>query len=194
MNFVISKTWDGEAVDHDPVRIELQPDSDSGCCLHVVAPFFSDPPSPAGSPGQPFPCLWDYEVVEAFFLNDKEEYLEVELCPHGQHLVLLLKGRENIVQEQLPLEFSVRIENNIWHGETTLPLSYFPPCVSKFNAFAIHGSKEKRVYEALYPVKQGKFTEPNFHRLEYFQHFDMKSLITSNWTDYNSSVWSEHIS
>ena len=64
-------------------------------------------------------------------------------------------------QEQLPLEFSVKIETNVWQGEATLPHTYFPPCVSKFNAYAIHGSKEKRMYEALYPVKQGDFSAPN---------------------------------
>ncbi|CAH2300949.1 Hypothetical predicted protein, partial [Pelobates cultripes] len=51
---------------------------------------------PPGEPGQPFDGLWDYEVVESFFLNSKTtQYLEVELCPHGQHLVLLLCGVGN---------------------------------------------------------------------------------------------------
>ena len=56
--------------------------------------------------------LWDYEVVEAFFLCSKNNhYLEVEVGPHGQHLALLLNGRKNIVKECLPLKWDVTIGN-----------------------------------------------------------------------------------
>ena len=37
-------------------------------------------------------------MVEAFFLNHKDQYLEVEFGPHGQHIVLLLDGRRNAVK------------------------------------------------------------------------------------------------
>ena len=39
-----------------------------------------------------------YEVVEAFFLNSEDRYLEVEFGPHGQHIALLLDGRRNAVK------------------------------------------------------------------------------------------------
>ena len=41
-----------------------------------------------------------------------------------------------------------------WEGSAFIPWSYFPPNVTKFNLFAIHGSKDERSYEALYPVPQ----------------------------------------
>ena len=39
-----------------------------------------------------------YKVVEAFFLNSEDRYLEVEFGPHGQHIALLLDGRRNAVK------------------------------------------------------------------------------------------------
>uniref|UniRef100_A0A8C0XG34 Uncharacterized protein n=1 Tax=Castor canadensis TaxID=51338 RepID=A0A8C0XG34_CASCN len=96
MDFKIEHTWDGFPVGHQPVSVRLSP-GEGGVVMEVSAPFFNDPPAPLGEPGKPFNELWDYEVVEAFFLNDvAEQYLEVELCPHGQHLVLLLSGRKNV--------------------------------------------------------------------------------------------------
>uniref|UniRef100_A0A452QXY1 Chromosome 4 open reading frame 33 n=1 Tax=Ursus americanus TaxID=9643 RepID=A0A452QXY1_URSAM len=82
MDFKIEHTWDGFPVNHEPVFVRLNP-TVGGVMMKVSAPFFNDPPAPLGEPGKPFNELWDYEVVEAFFLNDiTEQYLEVELCPH----------------------------------------------------------------------------------------------------------------
>ncbi|XP_015479306.1 UPF0462 protein C4orf33 homolog isoform X1 [Parus major] len=165
MEFRIKHTWDGLPVSHEPVSIGLRPDN-AGLLMEVRAPFFNDPPAPPGEPGKPFGGLWDYEVVEAFFLNDRtEQYLEVELCPHGQYLLLLLSGRRKAWKEELPLEFEVTRMKTKWEGKALLPWSYFPPFTDKFNAFAIHGSGEERKHEALYPVpphelQQGQ--EPDF--------------------------------
>lgn len=42
-----------------------------------------------------------------FFLNGGEEYLEVELGPWDHHLLLLLKGAGNAIDDMLPLEYLV---------------------------------------------------------------------------------------
>uniref|UniRef100_A0A8C6GU73 Uncharacterized protein n=1 Tax=Mus spicilegus TaxID=10103 RepID=A0A8C6GU73_MUSSI len=82
MDFKIEYTWDGFPVRHEPVCVRLSP-CEQGVKMEVSAPLFNDPPSPLGEPGKPFSELWNYEVVEAFFLNDTtKQYLEVELCPH----------------------------------------------------------------------------------------------------------------
>uniref|UniRef100_A0ABI7XA81 CD033 protein n=1 Tax=Felis catus TaxID=9685 RepID=A0ABI7XA81_FELCA len=170
MDFKIEYTWDGFPVKHEPVFVRLNP-GDGGVVMEVSAPFFNDPPAPLGEPGKPFNELWDYEVVEAFFLNDiTEQYLEVELCPHGQHLVLLLSGRRNVWKQELALSFRVSREETKWEGKAYLPWSYFPPKVTKFNSFAIHGSKDKRNYEALYPVPQHELQQgqkPDFWTIEF---------------------------
>ncbi|XP_037352251.1 UPF0462 protein C4orf33 homolog isoform X2 [Talpa occidentalis] len=191
MDFKIEHTWDGVPVTHEPVCVRLSP-QDEGVTLEVCAPFFNDPPGPAGEPGQPFSQLWDYEVVEAFFLNERtEQYLEVELCPHGQHLVLLLSGRRQ-VWKGLALAFSAARGERRWEGRAHVPWSYFPAGVSSFNAYAIHGCGGERRYEALYPVPPPELRpgqQPDFHRLEYFQPFSFNTLLGEGWSQPGSDLW-----
>ncbi|XP_060234256.1 UPF0462 protein C4orf33 homolog isoform X1 [Meriones unguiculatus] len=192
MHFKIESTWDGFPVRHEPVCVRLSP-GDKGVKMEVSAPFFNDPPAPLGEPGKPFSELWNYEVVEAFFLNDKtEQYLEVELCPHGQHLVLLLSGRRNVWKKELALSFKVARGETNWEGTAYLPWSYFPPNVTQFNSFAIHGSNDRREYESLYPVPQHELQQgqkPDFHRLEYFKPFSFNTILGEEWKQPDSDLW-----
>ncbi|BFZ15145.1 hypothetical protein BsWGS_18185 [Bradybaena similaris] len=193
MNYAIRTTWNGDCVKHEPVKISLAPSHDGGMLIRVVSPFFNSPAKPNGPAGQPFPGLWDYEVVEAFFLNDNNQYLEVELCPHGQHLLLMLNGQRKMVKDQLPLtHFNATIDGDRWLGEAILPRSYFPPGVTRFNAYAIHGEGPNRIYESLFPATW-KLDQPDFHRLEFFQGMDM----TEMFSDYNknevSDLWRPYV-
>lgn len=58
--------------------------------------------------------------------------------------------------------YSADIEGDRWTGEAILPRGYFPPGVTKFNAYAIHGEGEDRVYESLYPATGGE-TQPDLY-------------------------------
>ncbi|XP_077333031.1 UPF0462 protein C4orf33 homolog [Lithobates pipiens] len=192
--YKISTTWDSKPVLHDPVTITFKPHPD-GLLLKVNALFFDDPLAPPGEPGKPFNGLWDYEVVESFFLNSQTtQYLEVELCPHGQHLVLLLSGIGNAFMTELPLEFSADVTSDWgkWQGTALIPWSYFPPGVDMMNSYAIHGSGIGRVYESLYPIPPEEITEgqgPNFHRLEYFKAFKLKWIMGEEWEQPSSCLW-----
>uniref|UniRef100_A0A671KD24 UPF0462 protein C4orf33 homolog n=1 Tax=Sinocyclocheilus anshuiensis TaxID=1608454 RepID=A0A671KD24_9TELE len=192
MEFHVKHTWDSLHVGHKPIKIRFSPGED-GLLMQVTAPFFNDPPAPAGKPGEPFPGLWDYEVVESFFLNSNtEQYLEVEVCPHGQHLILLLNGKHNAFMQQLPLSFKANIKNKTWKGEALLPWRYFPQGINKMNSYAIHGSGAGRTYEALYPVPREDLVEgqgPDFHRLEYFQDFTLQSIMGEDWIQPESDLW-----
>ncbi|XP_018415796.1 PREDICTED: UPF0462 protein C4orf33 homolog [Nanorana parkeri] len=192
MEFKIEHEWNSRPVSHDPVTICLKPVPE-GLQMDVTAPFFNDPAAPPGPPGKPFPGLWDYEVVEAFFLNhEKEQYLEVELCPHGHHLVLLLSQRRHIWKECLPLSFEASIKEVTWRGCALLPWEYFPSSVDRFNGFAIHGSGSQRTYESLYPVPEKEILagqQPDFHRLEYFKPFNFHMLMGEEWKESESSLW-----
>ena len=95
--FAIAGTWDGQPIDHDPVELTLESGGED-LIIRISAPFFDDPAPQGGKPGEAFFKLWDYEVVEAFFLNDKEQYLELEFGPHGQHLMLILNGNRNAIK------------------------------------------------------------------------------------------------
>ncbi|KAK3100000.1 hypothetical protein FSP39_013292 [Pinctada imbricata] len=191
-SYYITKTWDGDAITHHPIQITIGPPDHAARNLKitVTGPFFDDPPNPGGAPGQPFDGLWDYEVAEAFFLNDRDQYVEIELSPHGQHLVLLLKGRRDAFKKLLPLNYTATITGNRWKGVAYIPWEYFPPGVTKFNAYAIHGSGNNRIYESLYPVPKGKYTDPDFHKLDYFQPIDLRHILPSNSNQtYSSDVW-----
>lgn len=62
MEFNITTTWDGDAVDHAPVKINLKAsDVGNDLVIEVEAPFFNDPAKPGGEVGKPFQQLWDYE-------------------------------------------------------------------------------------------------------------------------------------
>ena len=68
-----------------------------------------------------------------------------------------------ICRHTLPLEYRASIDNNtgLWTGHARIPGDYFPPDVTLFNAYAIHGTGEDRVYEALY---ESSGPQPDFHR------------------------------
>ena len=87
----------------------------------IDAPFYNDPapsveeeqnPENQSRDNKSLMGLWDYEVVEGFFLSSKtQQYLEVEFGPHGHHLVLFLHGRKNIIKECIPIEYEAFIGN-----------------------------------------------------------------------------------
>lgn len=64
-------------------------------------------------------------------------------------------------QEQLALDFHATITKDTWTGSAEIPLDYLPPKTSLFNAYAIHVSDPNRHYEALYPVPQDKYPNPD---------------------------------
>ena len=50
-------------------------------------------------------------------------------------------------RHSLPIVYTAEIDekDKKWKGKARVPSSYFPPNVSKFNAFAIHGVEDERV-------------------------------------------------
>jgi len=82
----------------------------------------------------------------------------------GQHIVLLLNGTHNTIHHSLPLHFTILNRSaDEWLGRAIIPLRYLPPRVTKMNAYAIHGSDSRRVYEALYPSPNGLFPNPDLY-------------------------------
>ncbi|XP_072440176.1 UPF0462 protein C4orf33 homolog isoform X3 [Chiloscyllium punctatum] len=128
MKFTITKTWDSSPVSHRGISLSLKPD-DEGLLLEVEGPFFNDPSAPPGKRGKPYNQLWDFEVVEAFFLNSsKELYLEVELCPHGQHLVLLLAGKGRAWKSSLGIFQGFQLEFNYGKAVEAAPVRIVEIC------------------------------------------------------------------
>ncbi|XP_052788443.1 UPF0462 protein C4orf33 homolog [Mya arenaria] len=183
----IQTTWDGQPINHDPIKITVGPVESTGhVMLSASGPFFNDSERPPNSTvGEPYYGLWNYEAVEVFFLNDENHLLNTILSPYGVHLLLLSNEKD-----QLPMNYTATISGPMWHGVAHIPGEYFPPKVSRFNAYGTHGSDQERKYESLYPVPAGKYTDPIYNRLDYFKLIDFKDIVPDNWSqDYTSSEW-----
>ncbi len=164
MRLVIDKTWDGRAA--APTEVASLRLSDEGGLLRIEvrAPYCGDPapPGPAG----PRWGLWEHEVVELFILGDGERYTEIELGPHGHHLVLQLGPRRSVRARELPLDYRAQIRGDRWTGLALLDRDLLPGGPHRGNAYAIHGPPGERRHLAWTPVPG---PEPDFHRLEHFR-------------------------
>ena len=80
LNFTINHRWDGaKAKKSSDVNLSMEAGANETVVVKITAPFFENPRPPGGAPGLPYLNLWDYEAVELFFLNDREQYLEVQV-------------------------------------------------------------------------------------------------------------------
>ncbi|KAL3083770.1 hypothetical protein niasHT_036763 [Heterodera trifolii] len=194
----IKQTWDGKPLDgHGPIKIWMrwhfrrmfgQPHK-RVIRVEIEAPLVDDPEPPSEFAGI---CtdLYNYECVELFFANDKGFYTEVEVGPHGHWLVLLHKGYRQCFNsgDNLQLEVKNEWKGTEWHCQLEIPLAYLPGNVTKFNAYALHGSDEQRHFEALHAVTDGTLTEPDFHNLMFFGKLDTKRIIPDG---YNRTVFND---
>ena len=183
LSIKINKTWNSlEPKDKSEIEIKIQPNmlmpnqtNEKAVVVTIQAPFYDDPKLPNGTPKGSFSTLYNYEVVEVFFLGQENSYLEFELGPHGQYLVLAFKGARHLTKGPLKLNhFNAEIKDKKWTGKAYIPMEYFPNNTNKFNAYAIHGSNQNREYLSHFPTPFGKYKEPDFHRLEYFHHLNIK--------------------
>ncbi|OXA60474.1 hypothetical protein Fcan01_04893 [Folsomia candida] len=187
-NYTITKTWNNQTSPENAMislsfSLERDPEGHRSLKIHVQAPFFNDPVGPTNATDEPFYGLWDFEVVEAFFLGDNDEYLEIELAPSSHYVLLYLNGYRNDTEMYLPLRhFTAKIDNSttppIWTGEAFIPANYFPCNVTKFNAYAIHKSDPNRRYMSLFPVAE-ETPNPDFHYLPAFESAPFLSQIVN---------------
>lgn len=158
----ITSTWDGApAREGERASVTLAA-RDGGLDVGIDAPLHGDPPPP--SPPGPTWALWEHEVVELFVLGAGERYTELEVGPHGHHLLLRLEGRRSVVARCLPLDVLVEHRGDRWGARLHLAATGLPPPPWRINAYAIHGQGERR-YLAWTPVPG---PSPDFHRIERF--------------------------
>ena len=181
-HFVIDKSWNGTDLPPESQTLFiLKPyktnDTHSGLYIYFNAPFYNDPVVPEDVPVGTVDKLWNYEVFELFLLAEGGNYLEIELAPKGHYLLLVLNSNRDVLEYGLKLEnYKTLIDASEtaekagrWHAGTFIPCRYFPGKLQKFNAYSIHKSGSDRFYTALFPSPLGKYDQPDFHRIEYFQ-------------------------
>lgn len=177
---VIENTWDGRLLPRKAqVKCTLQPTPDH-LRLQIDSPYYHDP-EPEGPIGST-DGLWNYEVVEFFVLGHPREheqiqYLEVELSPHGHHLVLRFAGVRNLVGIEAVVDYQATIEEDRWQGVAHIPWDWIPQGPHRCNLYAIHGVGKRRHYLAMKSLS-GK--EPDFHRLEFFTPIVLRRPTTGD--------------
>ena len=155
--------WNGgEAAVRERANVDVRFELDR-VILDVRATHHGDPAP--GSPPGPTDKLWEHEVVELFLLGDDARYLELELGPHGHHLVLALHGPRRIERKGMELDYHVSVAGGVWKGRAIVPAQWLPPGLRRVNAYAIHGAGSHRRYLACFPVPGAA---PDFHRLGAF--------------------------
>jgi len=200
LSYNISTTWNGYQVRHVPVQVDINSTPTGDLAIAITAPFFlSLAPPPDCVAGKPYPGLWNYEVVEVFFLEpETESYVELEFSPCGAHLALLLHPERVDLVTYLPLDFTARVnsQTKIWTGQAVVPHEYLPPSVSKFNAYAIHGVmdgeedlawEDDKLYESLFPVDHAA-AAPDFHNLRAFEEINLEEIGVAVSED-PSDIW-----
>lgn len=178
MSYTINKSWNNQSIaEHDNIHLRFEyvnNNETGGRDLHIKvrAPFYDDPHINETTPKGSMDKLWEYEVVEVFLLGSDDYYLEIEFSPTGQYLLLQLHGYRNVIKTPLYIDvYSAEIQDKEWSGSYVIPAEYIPANLTKFNAYAIHGTGDARQYLSLFPTPFGKYKDPDFHRLDYFQNF-----------------------
>lgn len=169
----VAHSWDGAPADPAEIATLTLRRASDALRIEIDAPYHGDPPPP-GPPG-PTDGLWDFEVVELFVAGAADEdgrarYTEIELSPHGHHLVFELVGTRHVVRRCLPLDYRAAIAGDRWRGEAVLERHFLPPPPYRGNAYAIHGQGAERRYLAATPVPG---EEPDFHRVAFFPGLDL---------------------
>jgi hypothetical protein len=157
----ITRSWDGRPT-APAAEIRLSFES-AQLVVDVSAPWHGDPAPTC--PVGPCPRLWEHEVVELFLAEPDGCYLEVELSPHGHHLVLFLRGERRVVWGGVPLLYQAQIVGRRWTGRACVPMGWLPEGFSSLNAHAIAGTGKARRYWSFRPCPGAS---PDFHRLESF--------------------------
>ena len=166
MNFTITiaHLWNGEpAQAEEAVNLTVSTDGSGHLLVSIDAPFYNDP-EPKNDVG-PTDALWDYEVVELFLVGQNGNFLELELGPHGHHLVLYLERPRTISKSKIPIDYETKIEGSRWSGHARINRAHLPKQLVRFNAFSIHGSDSNRRFLAAHAMPGAR---PDFHQTHRF--------------------------
>ena len=67
LQYNITKQWEGDEINHRATEVTLSwNEGDDFLTAVFTGRFFHDPAPPHGTPGEPFPELWNYEGMHFF--------------------------------------------------------------------------------------------------------------------------------
>ena len=165
---IIGHNWDGVALnEQNMARVEVDWLANGDLSIGIDAPFSNDP-----KPNCPKTAcwqLWNFEVVELFLVGkgDPIPYTEIEISPWGNHLVLQLLGKRNVIAQELPLQIvSLERAKNRWTAQAVISKDLLPKGELKVNAYRVSGVNPNRHYHVMTPMVG---PVPDFHQIEQFK-------------------------
>jgi len=160
LRWAVERCWDGGAAPHPKPRafVEWAVRED---VLHVAAGMRHQSPAriPDAPPGARVDGLWEFDVVESFFVGADGRYVELELGAGGHYLALAFAARR-VASNEVPapsLEIAWRRDAEGWRSECAVPRHWLPEPIVAANAFAIGGG----AFLAHHPTGG---VQPDFHR------------------------------
>ena len=150
-NFTIAQTWEGVLVQpEDRVHVDIAIWNNDRLQIEIIAPFYKKNTFPTDEvklQGQPPTWkLWEYDVVEIFFVCSNGNYIETEFGPYGHYLILELDAPRNIVRRDIICNYKTKFFGSRWKGFAEIPLSVFPDNIEKINLFAVFGYSQQTEY------------------------------------------------
>lgn len=159
--FTIDKLWDGTPVGDTSLHAEVWiTKKASGLNVRVHAPKLENQRVPNAPKDTRVDGLWEYDVVEVFFVGDEGSYTEVEMGAGGHYLVLGFSGVRERANDWAGREFDHRNSSTTpgtWQSQMIIPWDALPKNIVKLNAFVIAGGH----HLAMNPVPG---SEPDFHQ------------------------------
>lgn len=134
--------------------------STSGIVIKAQSTYGSSPRIPDAPERTRIDGLWNYDVVEVFFVGEDGTYTEIELGAGGHWLVFGfsdVRKRSNDYTDFTPQMTYKKLENNQWESEILIPWQMLPKKITRMNAFVINGEN----FLSLTPLPG---TQPDFHQ------------------------------
>lgn len=157
----VDRLWDGSVCPDDRLwaHVGITQIRD-GIQISVEAPMIHEQRVPDAPIGSRVEGLWEYDVVEVFFVGPGHQYLEIELGAGGHFLALAFDSIRHRSHGYESFEPVVRFEKTgerLWRSQIVIPWKMIPENLRALNAFAIMTGQ----FLAHSPVPG---TEPDYHQ------------------------------
>ncbi len=163
MNLEVKRRWNGDECPDKSIRGNFQVErTDGGLLITATAPKFSVEHHPNAPSGKRFDGLWDYDVLEIFFVGEDGKYIEVELGTAGHYLVLGFDGvrrRANDFYDHVFEHTFYREKDGSTINTIFIPNDILPPLITRVNAFII--ANQEFLAHAPLPGAKADFHQPD---------------------------------
>lgn len=137
----IDRLWDGSPCTDDRLWADVFiAHTKEGLLIRAQAPMLHEQKIPDAPMGSRVDGLWEYDVVELFFVGPGHQYLEIELGAGGHFLILgfdSIRHRSDDYESFAPILRFEKTNEKTWKSSVTIPWKLVPENLRALNAFAI---------------------------------------------------------